>query len=67
MMRRLDAAAVVFGGVLTIYITQGRYTREAIKGMAALLAAADVAADFRSARGCKSRFWRTQEMSREDS
>ena len=32
-MRRLDAAAAVFGGVVTIYITQGRYTREAIKGM----------------------------------
>jgi hypothetical protein len=51
MMRRLDAAAVVFGGILTIYITQGRCIREAIKGMAALLAAADVAADFRSAGG----------------
>ena len=51
MMRRLDAAAVVFGGVLTIYITQGRYTREAIKDMAALLAAADVASGFRSAGG----------------
>jgi hypothetical protein len=67
MMRRLDAAAAVFGGVLTIYITQGRYTCKAIKGKAALLAAADIAADFRSAGGCKSRFWSTQEMSREDS
>jgi uncharacterized protein with GYD domain len=33
MMRRLDAAAAIFGGAMTIYITQGRYTREAIKGM----------------------------------
>jgi uncharacterized protein with GYD domain len=32
-MRRLDAAAVVFGGLMPIYITQGRYTRDAIKGM----------------------------------